>query len=262
MKVRTTAALAALLVTAFGAGAAGAQSFAYAPGASRYKVVTQQKVTQEVMGQKQEIEANGEQLLSVNIAPRSRDTLGVTVVVDSIALTNSMMGAVDVSANKGAKFGSLIAPNGVVFSTTVPDSGAGANMGDEFARFLPRVTGKLAMGATWTDTVSGKSKQQGIDMDRTEITSSKVVGDTTIAGEKAWKIERASESKMSGSGTTQGQPISLEGTSTGSGAIFVTPKGVFLGSNRKDDVKMKITLIANGMEVDQTVAVTSNVTKM
>lgn len=262
MKVRTTAALAALLLTAFGVDAAGAQSFEYAPGAARYKVATQQKVVQEVMGQKQELDVTGEQILSVNIVRKAKDTLGVTVVIDSIAMTNSMMGAMDVAATKGAKFSSLIAPNGAVYSTTLPDTGAAANLGDEFARFLPRVTGKLAMGAAWTDTVTGKSKQQGLDVERTVITNSKVVGDTTIAGEKAWKIARVSEVKMSGNGTAQGQPISMEGTSTGTGAIFVTSKGTFLAADSKDDVKMKITLISNGMEVGMTMANTSTVTKL
>lgn len=262
MKVRTTVALAALLVTAFGVDAAGAQSFEYATGASRYKLVTQQKITQEAMGQKQDIEANGEQILSVNVARKSKDTLSVTIVVDSISLTNSVMGATDVSGIKGAKFSSLIAPNGVVYSTSAPDSGAAANLGDELARFLPRVTGKLAMGATWTDTLSGKVKQQGLDVERTVITRSKVVGDTTIAGEKAWKIERNSDVKMSGSGTTQGQPISMEGTSTGTGNLYVSPKGTFLSSNSKEDVKMKITLISNGMEIGMTMANTSTVTKL
>ena len=41
MKVRSTATLALLVAAA--AGTAGAQSFEYATGASRYKVVTQQK---------------------------------------------------------------------------------------------------------------------------------------------------------------------------------------------------------------------------
>ena len=260
MKARSATTFALLAVAV--AGTAQAQSFEYAPGASRYKVVTQQKMTQEAMGQKQDVEINGEQMISVNVGKKSKDTLSVDVVLDSISLTNSMQGAMDVSKAKGVKVTSLIGPTGLVYSTTVPDSGAAADVGDELARILPRVSGALRVGAEWTDTLTGKQKRQGLDVDRTVISKSKVVGDTTINGEKAWKIERSSEAKMSGQGSTQGQPISMEGTSTGSGFVYVTPKGNFVAADSKDDVKMKITLVANGMEIGMTMANTSKVARI
>lgn len=248
MKVRSTATLAALLLVS-GAAAVQAQGFEYAAGASRYKITSQQKMTQEAMGQKQDIEMNGEQVISMAVAKKGKDTLSVSVTLDSISLTNSMMGAMDVSKAKGTKVTSLISPRGVVYSTTVPDSGAGADVADDIARILPRVGTSLAVGATWVDTLSGKVKRNGIDMDRTVIATSKVLGDTTVDGQKAWKIERVSATKMSGNGSAQGQPISMEGTSNGTSFLYVTPSGQFLGGDMKDEANMKITLVANGMEI-------------
>lgn len=261
MKVRSTAALAALLL-ASAAGSAQAQGFEYAAGASRYKIVSTQKMTQEAMGQKQDIDINGEQLITLDVAKKAKDTLAVSVTLDSISLTNSMMGAMDVSKAKGAKVTSLISPRGIVYSTTVPDSGAAADIGDELARILPRIGSSLAVGATWVDTLSGKVKRNGIDMDRTVISTSKVVGDTTYGGEKAWKIERVAATTMSGNGSAQGQPISMEGTSNGTGFIYVSPSGAFLGGDTKDEAKMKITLVANGMEIGMTMQNSTQVSKV
>ncbi|HYD52469.1 MAG TPA: hypothetical protein VEA99_07570, partial [Gemmatimonadaceae bacterium] len=210
----------------------------------------------------QDIEINGEQLISINVGKKAKDTLSVEVVLDSIAMNNSMMGAMDVGKAKGVKVSSLIAPSGRVYSTAVPDTGVAADVGDELARILPRVAGSLKVGTAWTDTLTGKRKAQGMDVERTVISSSKVVGDTTIAGEKVWKIERTSEAKMSGSGATQGQPISMEGTSTGTGFLYVSPKGTFVAADSKDDVKLKVTVIANGMEIGMSMVNTSKVEKI
>jgi hypothetical protein len=262
MKVRSANSLALLLASAFAGTALQAQAFQYAPGNSRYKLVSEQKMTQEAMGQKQDVEIKGEQVVSVTVGKKTSDTLSVDVVLDSISMTNSMMGAMDVAKAQGVKVSSLISPLGVVYSTTVPDSGAAADLGDDLARMLPRVSSNLRMGAAWSDTVTGKIKRGGIDMDRTVVANSKVVADTTINGQKAFKIERSTETKMSGSGTTQGQPISMEGTSTGTGFVYVSPTGTFVGADAKDDVKMKITVIASGMEIGLTMANTSKITKI
>lgn len=261
MKVRF-ASLALLAATTLGAGAAGAQTFEYAPGAARYKIVSQQKMTQEAMGQKQDIDVNGEQVISVNVDRKTKDTLSLAVSLDSITMTNSMMGAMDVSKAKGTKVSSLISPLGIVYSSAVPDSGPAAEVASGLARVLPRMIAGVKPGATWTDTVTTKQKNGGLDIERTTIGTSKVVGDTTIDGEKAFKIERTNTSKMSGTGSAQGQPISFEGTGTGSGTFFVTPKGLFVGSDSKDDVKAKITMIATGMEIGMTMANTSKVNRI
>lgn len=261
MKVRSPLTYV-ILASALGAGVVQAQSFEYAPGASRYRLVSQQKITQEMMGQKNESELKAEQLVSVNVDRKSKDTLGVSVVLDSISMVHSMTGAMDLSKAKGLKVSSLISPTGVVYSSTLPDSGMGADLGDDLARILPRISRALAVGATWVDTLAGKTKRNGIDLDRTTIANSKVVGDTTIDGDKAWKIERTSETKLAGSGSAQGQPITMEATSTGNAFVYVSPKGTFVKSDGKEDVKMKITLIANGMEIGMNMANTHQVTRL
>ena len=46
---------------------AGAQSFEYAPGTSQYRVVQSTKAAQEVMGQKNEIESQSTQVVSIKL---------------------------------------------------------------------------------------------------------------------------------------------------------------------------------------------------
>jgi hypothetical protein len=114
---------------------------------------------------------------------------------------------------------------------------------------LPRIRGKLAAGSTWTDTVSAKSKQNAFDLDRRVISKFTVVGDTTVAGEKSWKVVRESNATLSGSGAPQGQPATMDGSVTSKSTIVVNPKGVFVGSNSEDQANIKVVFAANGMEI-------------
>src|SRR3954470_24804657 len=67
-----------------------AQTFQYAPSTNQYRITTTQKGAQEAMGQKQEFQASNNQLLSVTVAPQSRDTLAVTIRIDSINIVGPM----------------------------------------------------------------------------------------------------------------------------------------------------------------------------
>ena len=80
--------------------------------------------------------------------------------------------------------------------------------------------------------------------------------------DKAWKLNRESTTAVSGSGAAQGQPMTMEGTSTSKGFLVITQKGVFLGGEGTEDANIKIVLAANGMEVGITQATTTKIAKV
>ena len=82
--------------------------------------------------------------------------------------------------------------------------------------------------------------------------TSKVVGDTTYDGVRAWRISRTTEATFAGSGTSQGQPLTMEGRSKGSDNLFVGRDGTYLGGLLNNAATIKVTLVANGMEVGMT----------
>ena len=241
-------------------GAVIAQGFEYAPSTGQYRITSKTKGAQEAMGQKTEFETSNNQLLSVTVARATKDTLAMTVVIDSLAVVGPM-GVTPPGLDKliGVKVAAKLAPYGAVYSVVGPTDDSipqGAQVTDEMSRFLPRIRSKLSSGATWTDTLTGKVKQSGIDLDRRSVSKFTVVGDTIVAGEKAWRIARETVTSLSGSGTAQGQPMSMEGVSNSKGTVFVSQKGVFVGSQSEDQANIKIVLAANGMEV--TVNTTAN----
>ena len=67
---------------------------------------------------------------------------------------------------------------------------------------------------------------------------------------------------MSGSGAPQGQAMTMEGTSTGNGTLFVSSKGVFLGGEGEEVSNLKIVLSANGMEIGVTQTANTKVAKV
>jgi hypothetical protein len=233
--------------------AASAQGFEYAPSTGQYRISSKTKGAQEAMGQKTEFETTNNQLLSVTVARAAKDTLAMTVVIDSVNAVGPMgMKPPGLDKLIGVKIAAKLAPYGAVYSAVGPTDDSipqGGQVTDEMSRFLPRIRAKLAPGASWTDTLTGKVKQGGIDLDRRSVSKFTVLGDTTVGSEKAWKIGRETVTSLSGSGTAQGQPMSMEGVSNSKGTLFVSQKGVFVGSQSEDSANIKIVLAANGMEV-------------
>jgi hypothetical protein len=123
-----------------------------------------------------------------------------------------------------------------------------AQLSESVARFLPTDRGDLKTGVTWSDTTSGKVMQQGMEVNRTSVADYAVLGDTTIAGEKAFRVKRVTKMKATGSGVAQGTPIALESSALSDASFLLTPKGVYLGGSSTDDVSYKVTVVGQNAE--------------
>ena len=251
MTVRTARLSAALLLAAPFAAAPLAAQAEYAAGTTRYRVTTDVKGTQTSPMGNASFEMGMKEQLTVSVMKHAKDTVMATIKVDSIAMKATGAPAPDLSKVTGAQFVTLMSPTGKFYSSKAPQGmdPALGQITDGIGKFLPSFRAGVANGMTWSDTTSGKVSQQGMDMDRTSISSFKVNGDTTIAGEKAFRIERVTTTKAAGSGTMQGTPMTMETTGTGSGAYYLTAKGVFLGAQGNDEVNTKVLVLAQNIEI-------------
>ena len=229
---------------------AAAQGVEYAPGTTRYRVSTTTHGSQTTPLGSSDFELGIEQQITLELARQARDTLLATVTLDSINVSGAGAMA-DVSALRGAKFVSLVSPTGRVYSTKAPTNANPlvAQLAEGIARFLPTYRPDLQPGATWSDTTVGRTSQQGMDLDRTVISTYTVGQDTTIGGVKAYKVARVTSVKAAGSGTPQGTPVSMESSSTSDGAFFLSATGLFLGASSNDDVDLKLKILAQGAEI-------------
>jgi hypothetical protein len=263
MKLRSLST--AIVATSALASALEAQQFQYAAGTSQYRLTAVNKLTQEAQGQRVEQEVTSEQKLTVTLGRQGRDTLTFATTLDSAKVQTSAGPAPDLSSLIGLKVTGSLSPIGVVYVANRP-AGPGAEragpLADEMSRFLPRLRPVLAVGATWTDTTSGKVNQIGISVDRTVITTSKVVGDTTYQGERAWRIDRTTQATFAGTGTSEGQPLTMEGSSKGTDSLFVARSGIFLGGLSNNAATIKVTLVATGMEVALTQNQNTTITRV
>lgn len=251
MIARLTRLSAAALLAGPVAASLAAQDMEYAAGTTRYKLTTTTTGTQSSPMGSQDFKIDVLQRLTVNLAKQAKDTLVETVTLDTVAV-NSPQGPQDVSRLIGTKFVSYISPTGRVYSS-VPVQGADAmlsQVAEAVGRFLPSYRRGLKSGLTWSDTTAGKITQQGMELDRTIISDYKVVGDTSVSGERAYKVERVSNVKATGSGATQGTPVSLESTTVSNAMLLLSDRGVYLGGRQSDDVSLKITIVAQNAEIN------------
>jgi hypothetical protein len=256
----------AVVLSFAGPAVAGAQGFEYAPGTAQYRVLQNTKAAQEVMGQKQEIESQSTQLVTVKLTRAAKDTVAMDITLDTIYASNNMgMPTNAVDKFNGMKVAAKISPTGTFYSALGPDEKTLPNSGDmtnAMGTFLPRLRATLQRGATWTDTTTGKVSQGGMEIDRKTVSRFTVEGDTTVASVKAWKIVRRDSTTMTGSGNSPNGPMTMEGTTKGLGSIFVSPTGQFIGVDATEDASLKIVLSANGMEIGVTQSATTKVEKV
>jgi hypothetical protein len=250
MTASTRFALALLVATPLAVAPLRAQGVEYAIGTTKYRVNTTTKGSQSSPMGNAQFEVALREQLTVNISKHAKDTVRAQLTLDSIALKSSGP-TPDVSKLNGTKFVSLLSPTGKFYSTKAPENidPSLATVLEGVGRFLPSFRGNIAQGLSWSDTTTAKVTQQGMDLDRTTVSNYTVAGDTTIGGEKAYRVKRITSVKAAGSGSMQGTPVSMASTGSSNGAFFITPKGVYLGAVSTDDVDLKITILAQNVEI-------------
>ena len=264
MRVRSNLAAAALTLVL--PSVATAQGFEYAPGTAQYKVTQTTKVAQEMMGQKQEGQTSALQLFTMTLTRPSKDTVLATYVIDSVHATTMQGPAPFLDRYKGMKVDVRANPTGtVVYSVKGPTEAEvpnAATLVTALSGYLPRMRATLAPGARWSDTVSGKINQFGIELDRKIVSRVEVVKDTTIGGAAAWKVQRSDSTTIAGTGNTANGPMSMEGTSKGNTTFFVTPRGMLLGAGGTENGNVRVVLSSNGMEINITTSAETKVEKV
>jgi len=243
-----------------------AQGFEYAASSGQYRVSQKATGTQEAQGQTQEFQTSNSELLTITVARASRDTLNLSVFVDSVTAVGPMgMPVPGLDRLAGRTVTAKLSPAGVVYAAVGPTDDSipnGAQITTDLSRILPRVKARLAPGASWADTTSGTVRQNGLSVDRRVISTYTVAGDTTWQGQQAWKLNRESNTTMTGGGAPNGQMMSLEGTATGKGVVVVSKSGVVLGGTGEDHADIKLTLTAQAMEVAITTTTNTAVEKV
>ena len=245
-----------------------AQGFEYAPGNAQFRVTQKTKISQEMMGQKNDVETNAMQLFSMTLTRPSRDTVLATYVMDSVFATTPMGAPVPaLERYKGMKVEVKATPTGaLVYSVKGPTEAEVQNAGPlvtAFGTYLPRMRPTLATGATWADTTAGKLNQFGIELDRKIISRAEVLKDTTVSGTMAWKVLRTDTTTIAGTGVGQGgQAMSMEGGSVGKTTFYMTPKGMLLGAEGVEAGSVRVVLSSNGMEITITTSADTKVEKV
>lgn len=247
----TPVALAALL--ALPAGSAAAQRFHYAAGTVHYRMTVDAKITTTAMGQSSDNEITSMQKFTMALADQEADTMSMAVTIDSISQMTPMGPPPGLDALIGKKVQAFVSPAGEYFRTQVDPADSGSmltSLADQVVHVLPRIRVALADGATWTDTLDATTMQSGLELKRRVISVYTVAGDTTVNGRTGRRLTRTSTSVTTGSGTIQGQAVTMDGTSTGSAVAVVTSDGAFLGSAGTEAVKSKLTLTDAGIAYD------------
>lgn len=241
---------------------AAASQFAYTPGTNQYRLTSNMKMSQEMMGQKQEAEVSSNELVTVAVAPKGKDSLSFTFTIDSANVTSTApTGTPDASKRIGAKVSGIMSSLGKVYTFDAPttDDQGGASFQGYKTFFVKVPNGQLKAGMSWTDTTENKNSANGLDITAQTITTSTIVGDSMVAGQKVWKVQRVSNTTLTGSGNQGGQAMVLEGKGVGNATELLTPRGLYVGSEGTTNVDMTVSVPGVGMTIPVTQHVTAKV---
>jgi hypothetical protein len=119
---------------------------------------------------------------------------------------------------------------------------------------LPLPDKPLAVGTSWTDTTTDKVTKDGFTITANAITTSKVAGDTTVSGQRAWRIERRSYIAQTGDKNEAGYPIHMSGEGSMTGVHVMSHTGVYLGSQSTQRFNILMTMQqSEGAPINQTI---------
>ena len=265
MSVRSVSRAAAALSILASPVAAQGSLGSYAPSAAKYRVTSNQKTSQTMMGQTQEFETTINQLLSLAVA-KAGDALTLTMTLDSATMTTTApTGMPDLSEAIGLKFIGGMALDGKIASSQVTDR-TGVPSTSQYAgnmrSFLPRLRLGATRGATWVDSTTTIGKQGDADLTSESVVTYTLAGDTVVAGATAWKIVGASLSRITGKGSRMGADYTIAGDVKGTITSVVSAAGMLLGQFSESDSNLTVNVEAAGMTIPIVQHVTAKLERM
>lgn len=232
----------------------------YAPGKLRYHVVTVLSRSQPLGGGRAPFDftTTTHEWIGVEMGAAAHDTLPIEMTVDSIRITSTLDAPQpETKIYQGAKFKGTMSPRGQIYALQPVSDTTDKRLNAFAARlkpfFIPLPKQTLAAGASWADTVVQHPRVNQIDITSSSVTTYKVAGDTTVHGQRAWRIDRFTTIAQLGKGTEAGQPLEISGSGTITGVHFFSPSGVMLGgqSTQRTDIMEKMNE-SEGAPIQQT----------
>jgi hypothetical protein len=237
----------------------------YQPINSRHRIVTKTQQSQVMQGQSVDTEASVEQLASVAIV-KDGAGLALTMTVDSMtASSNGGAPAPDVNAIKALKFVGVMDVDGRVTSSKVTDKAGNPSDSPAAAgvrSFLPRLKVGATPGTKWYDTVTTTRPQSGGTVSTVVTTTYTLVGDTTVAGAKNWRVAAVSTGTVSGTGNQGGADYTIKGSIDGAGTILIGAGGALTLAELTNDSKMIVDVPLAGMQIPVTQKTTTTITRV
>ncbi len=254
MRPPTRSALATLLLLA-AAAPAGAQLLRYDshPGETRAYARTQtDHVTQTVNGSDQTLDLESYWRFSTTVQESGADSVTLSVVHDSIAISGVVDSNPDFSALYGRPVTLVMGQRGDVRTVRPPADVAGIERLDletTYRTFFPTLPrDSVRPGTTWADTLVLDTSQNGLDIHVRRINRYRVRADVPPDGRV--EVDYSTTLSLEGGGRQQGADVSLTGTGNGQGSFRFDPgTGGYLGSRETSDVRMDAFVSADGQNL-------------
>jgi hypothetical protein len=227
---------------------AAASPFMYASGTRHYRITSVDTRTQNQSGGRAPFEftTTTTQFVTLTLTPRTRDTLALALTLDSVAVSSTLDAPpANTDGLRGARMEGTISPQGKIY-LFAPAPGETDRtkiaLYRAFSRFLAPVPPQLAAGMTWSDTSTESFKHGEFDIKTSTVTTSKVAGDTTVAGQHAWRVERNGVISTTGEAMEKGIPIHLTADGTIRAVQLLGQTGVFLGSSGTQSTHVEMSM--------------------
>jgi len=237
------------------ARASRAAPFAYTAGTHRYRLVTVVKRTQNQAGGRAPFEFSQTTTMDVTVtlARRARDTMSIAVAIDTVYVTATLDAPPpSVAGIQGAKLTGLISPQGRVYAFAPPPGtppGVETALYRAFRRFLvPFPSADVHPGTAWVDSTRDTVTKSGFNTTTLTVSTSRVTGDTTYAGQPAWRVERSATLATTGTATDATHHVELSADGTIRGVAYVGTSGVFLGESTNQTHQMRMAVPDSGIE--------------
>lgn len=240
-------------ILALAPAAVGAQRLEYVPDSARFEVSTIATGGGAETGSAGTVRYETRQVLTLVLERAVADTLRLRLSVDSLSTQRGGILQLGVGPDVRVRILATLSPLGRVHRARIEPAEAAATMNAmDAARFLPMLGSRVRAGATWSDTIATPVTQFGLQVDRRVVTTYRVLGDTTIDGARAWRIARTTATTLRGRGASMGETLTFESSGEGSGTVYVSAAGRFVGASTADELRSTTRVGAEAASLSET----------
>lgn len=230
-----------------------------AGSSARYQMSSDQKVSQEIMGQEQHFSTNSKNVVNMTVSSVSSNSISYSLDYESLDVTSNMPNAPNMDSFKSKLLNAKINIDsdklGNVSKITgleeLKETSLGANLEVSLKNIFPIFSyDELKIGDSWTKDTKESVTSGPLEITIVNKTTYTLTGIEQAQSRECFKIDYETKTTLSGSGNQSGADLTYDGVGKETGEIFFDYNdGIVVSQSSSQSSEGVVVVVAQGMDI-------------